>query len=59
MLMMLMALRACEAREKKRVSPLCRSLFSALFETFYLTARAYLNTQKYGPFCSLSIVVMY
>ena len=30
-----------------------RSLFSALFETFCLTARAYLNTQKYGLFCSL------
>ena len=32
-----------------------RSLFSALFQTFCLTARAYLNTQKYGLFCSLSI----
>ena len=31
------------------------SLFSALFQTFCLTARAYLNTQKYGLFCSLSI----
>ena len=30
-----------------------RSLFSASFQTFCLTARAYLNTQKYGLFCSL------
>ena len=30
-----------------------RSLFSALFHTFCLTARAYLNTQKYWLFCSL------
>ena len=29
------------------------SLFSASFQTFCLTARAYLNTQKYGLFCSL------
>ena len=35
------------------VFPQSRSLFSALFETFCLTARAYLNTQKYGLFCSL------
>ena len=47
------ARRACEAREKS-VSPQSRSLFSALFQTFCLTARAYLNTQKYGLFCSLS-----
>ena len=45
--------RACEAREKKNVSPQSRSLFSASFQTFCLTARAYLNTQKYGLFCSL------
>ena len=35
------------------VSPLSPSLFSAPFQTFCLTARAYLNTQKYGLFCSL------
>ena len=35
------------------VSPQSRSLFSASFQTFCLTARAYLNTQKYGLFCSL------
>ena len=29
------------------------SLFSALFHTFCLTAGAYLNTHKYGLFCSL------
>ena len=30
-----------------------RSLFSASFQAFCLTARgAYLNTQKYGLFCS-------
>ena len=42
-------------REKKNlpVFPLSRSLFSALFQTFWLIARAYLNTQKYGLFCSL------
>ena len=36
------------------VSPQSRSLFSASFHTFCLTARAYLNTQKYGLFCSLT-----
>ena len=35
------------------VSPQSRSLFSASFHTFCLTARAYFNTQKYGLFCSL------
>ena len=34
-------------------SPQSHSLFSASFQTFCLTARAYLNTQKYGLFCSL------
>ena len=37
------------------VSPQSRSLFSASFQTFCLTARAYLNTQKYRLFCSLLI----
>ena len=41
-------LRACS------VSPQSRSLVSASFQTFCLTARAYLNTQKYGLFCSLN-----
>ena len=36
------ALRACGVC----VSPQSRSLFSALFRAFCLTARAYLNTQK-------------
>ena len=45
-------------REKKKnrtfsVSPQSHSPFSASFQTFCLTARAYLNTQKYGLFCSL------
>ena len=40
-------------RKSLSVSPQSRSLFSALFQTFCLTARAYLNTQKYGLFCSL------
>ena len=40
-------------REKKTVSPQSRSPLSASFQTFCLTARAYLNTQKYGLFCSL------
>ena len=30
---------------------------SASFQTFCLTARAYLNTQKYGLFCSLLSVL--
>ena len=49
------ARRACEAREKKRifsVSPQSHSPVSASFQTFRLTARTYLNTQKYGLFCS-------
>ena len=40
-------------REKNSVSPQSHSLFSASFQTFRLTARAYLNMQKYGLFCSL------
>ena len=43
--------RASYARERKNifsVSSQSRSLFSASFQTFGLTARAYLNTQKYG-----------
>ena len=39
-----------------RVSPQSRSLFSVSFQTFCLTARAYLNTQKYGLFCSLTML---
>ena len=43
-------------RERKErifsVSPQSHSLFLASFQTFCLTARAYLNTQKYGLFCS-------
>ena len=30
-----------------------RASLSASFQTFCLTARAYLNKQKYGLFCSL------
>ena len=47
---------AKRARGKNRifsVSPQSHSPFSALFQTFCLTARAYLNTYKYGLFCSL------
>ena len=40
------------ASHAKSVSPQSRSLFSASFQTFCLTAHAYLNTQKYGLFCS-------
>ena len=36
------------ASHAESVSPQSRSLFSASFQTFCLTARAYLNTQKYG-----------
>ena len=46
----------CDSDETWRifsVSPQSRSLFSASFQTFCLTARPYLNTQKYGLFCSL------
>ena len=42
-------------REKKTSLPRSRSLFSASFQTFCLTARAYLNTQKYGLFRSLHV----
>ena len=45
--------RAKRVRRIFSVSPQSRSLFSASFQTFCLTARAYLNTQKYGLFCSL------
>ena len=41
------------ASHARSVSPQSRSLFSASFQTFCLTSRAYLNTQKYGLFCSL------
>ena len=37
------------------VSLQSRSLFLASFQTFCLTARAYLNTQKYGLFRSLGL----
>ena len=36
-------------------SPQSRSLFSASFQTFCLTARAYLSTPKYGLFCSIEV----
>ena len=39
------------------VSPQSRCLFSASFQTSCLTARAYLNMQKYGLFCSLSFIL--
>ena len=42
-------------REKKKVSPQSRSPFSASFQTFCLTARAYL--QKYGLFSSLLLTI--
>ena len=42
-----------EAGSFFRVSPQSRSPFSASLQTFFLTARAYLNTQKYGLFCRL------
>ena len=38
-----------------RASHARRACVSASFQTFCLTARAYLNTQKYGLFCSLNI----
>ena len=45
--------RAKRVRRIFSVSPQSQSLVSASFQTFCLTARAYLNTQKYGLFCSL------
>ena len=47
--------RTARASHARSVSPHSRSLFSASFHTFCLTARAYLNTQKYGLFCSLTL----
>ena len=44
------------ANRASSYSPQSRPLFSASFETFCLTARAYLNTQKYGLFCSLVLM---
>ena len=41
------------ASHARSVSPQSHSPFSASFQTFCLTARAYLNTQKYGLFCTL------
>ena len=37
-----------------KLASLTRSLFSASFQTFCSTARPYLNTQKYGLFCSVN-----
>ena len=55
------ACRACEARLGRdakesifSVSPQSHFPFSASFQTFCLTAQAYLNTQRYGLFCSLT-----
>ena len=56
------AYRACvwgEGEKKKNdfifsVSPQSRLLFWASFQTLCFTARTYLNTQKYGLFCSLA-----
>ena len=45
--------RSARASHARSVSSQSHSPFSASFQTFCLTARAYLNTQKYGLFCSL------
>ena len=45
------------AKRASSDSPQSRSLFSASLQTFCLTARAYLDTQKYGLFCSLVQIV--
>ena len=47
------ACRKSLTRAKRASLPRSRSLFSASFQTFCLTTRAYLNTQKYRLFCSL------
>ena len=46
------ACRKSLTRAKRASLPRSRSLFSASFQTFCLTTRAYLNTQKYRLFCS-------
>ena len=56
--------RASQGRRERKngifsVSPQSGSLFSASFQTFCLTVRAYLNTQKYGLFCSLLPYISY
>ena len=43
------------SKRSSSVSPQSRYLFSPSFQTFCLTAREYLNTQKYGLFCSLGV----
>ena len=48
--------RVLRARSARAFSPQSRSLFSASFQTFCLTARAYFNTQKNGLFCSLAFL---
>ena len=51
------AKRACEARGKLFLAslPSLALCFQPRSRPFCLTARAYLNTQKYGLFCSLVI----
>ena len=46
--------RSSRASHARRACAQSCSLFSASFQTFCLTARAYLNMQKYGLFCSLN-----
>ena len=48
--------RAKLASLTRPTAPQSRSLFSASFQTFCLTARAYLNKQKYGLCCSLTLL---
>ena len=44
----------CERASHVERATESRSLFSASFQTYCLTARAYLNTQKYRLFWSLT-----
>ena len=43
------------SKRSSSVSPQSRYLFSPSFQTSCLTAREYLNTQKYRLFCSLEV----
>ena len=51
--------RSSQASHACSVSPQSHSPFWASFQTFRLTTRAYLNTQKYGLFCSLALDIRF
>ena len=51
--------RSSQASHACSVSPQSHSPFWASFQTFRLTTRAYLNTQKYGLFCTLALDIRF